>query len=311
MLKHIYIIMTSPNKFDVQTKTAIRTDFLTSNLSIKDIASKYNTTERVIGYMCRDLPKKNRKYSEDQKYKLIQFDENYFENIDSPNKAYFLGFITGDAHIAKDGSLLIELKDTDIEILETFKKELKSDHKIFFRERSVDINKISKITTYKSCNIKIMREKFIRDLRKHGINNSKSLICKIPDTVPLNLINNYIRGLFDSDGWWNIQESKYNTDSIFFGFVSSVESFIEEVQNILIKECNLNKVKIESRPGCWVLKYGGNDQCKRIFDYLYKNEGFKLKRKFDTANNHFNNIPKYFNNIISLKELLKKDNHAC
>ena len=34
--------------------------------------------------------------------KRMQFNENYFENIDTEAKAYFLGFIASDGHITKD-----------------------------------------------------------------------------------------------------------------------------------------------------------------------------------------------------------------
>ena len=63
-------------------------------------------------------------------------DEKYFEKIDSPEKAYWLGFIAADGNIYKrEGhlSLLsISIKDTDIKLLQEFQKELWNFPKLFF-----------------------------------------------------------------------------------------------------------------------------------------------------------------------------------
>lgn len=43
----------------------------------------------------------NNKYAKPRKKRIrkptIKCNENYFENIDTPNKAYYLGFIAGDS----------------------------------------------------------------------------------------------------------------------------------------------------------------------------------------------------------------------
>lgn len=58
------------------------------------------------------------------------YDEEYFKFIDTPEKAYWLGFIAADGNIYRReghlGLISISVKDSDIKLLENFKQELKT-----------------------------------------------------------------------------------------------------------------------------------------------------------------------------------------
>lgn len=57
--------------------------------------------------------------------------ENYFSNIDTPNKAYFLGLLFADGSVSKDNireaMIKIQLLNEDRQLLEKFKLEIVSD----------------------------------------------------------------------------------------------------------------------------------------------------------------------------------------
>lgn len=213
----------------------------------------------------------------------IKCNENYFETIDSPAKAYYLGFIAGDGHVCnKDNVLVINLAIKDEQFLIDFLKVLDSEHSVY--KRTTFLKKTQK--TYEGRTIKICRPKMVADLTKHGVGPNKSKELSISPTIPENLIKHFIRGIIDSDGCWHVDL----INNIHCSFLSSVYSFAEEISTILIRECKLNTVKILTKEGCWNTRWCGNIQCKRIYDYLYSEGGPYLQRKYELSTNHFESL---------------------
>ena len=65
---------------------------------------------------------------------------------------------------------------------------------------------------------------------------------------------------------------------------------IKKIQNILIKNCNLNKTKLinhHSASFICYLEYSGNTQMQRIYHFLYDNAATFLDRKHDRIKNCF------------------------
>ena len=74
-------------------------------------------------------------------YITYSLDENYFDELDTPNKAYILGFFYADGNVGKDNySIQIALQSRDVHILNEMKKEFKINKPLVFDERS-KINK--------------------------------------------------------------------------------------------------------------------------------------------------------------------------
>lgn len=269
--------------------------YLNTNLIESEIAKKcnlpYGTIRRIIkkyNPITRD-----RKNSDKQLDNLIKINENYFENIDTPDKAWILGFIAGDGclHTIKDSKYLITigLSEKDISVLEKIKHFLNSEHNILYE--NVSDGQSNKI--HKSVKLAIGRKKIFNDLVKLGISPDKSSILNFPD-ISENLIVDFIRGIHCSDGNWFID----NDNQITFGIACPVLNFLETLQNILIKNCDLNKNKLTMNNNCYKLSYMGNEQCRRIYNYLYpdypqyENNYPRLDRKYNYAKNHFDNLDK-------------------
>ena len=117
----------------------------------------------------------NRKY---------HFRENYFENIDSEDKAYWLGFVWADGYLGKD-ALEIELHIKDRDHLVEFQEDLCDNHKIYERVRP---------TTH-ACRLILGSQKLVKDLIKLGYKEKL-----IPNNLSVDLERHFIRGLFDGDG---------------------------------------------------------------------------------------------------------------
>lgn len=122
----------------------------------------------------------------------LHYNESYFEKIDTPDKAYWLGFIYADGCVYKGTDnysyrLQINLKDDDKAHLDKFQQAIGSSYKI-------DHN-----TKTNSVSLKINSTKMCTNLIKHGVVCGKSLIIKKP-TIDKALIPHFVRGLFDGDG---------------------------------------------------------------------------------------------------------------
>lgn len=206
--------------------------------------------------------RRNKVKIRDRAYKYINYaDYDYFSNINTPNKAYVLGFIVADGCNYK--GLHIGLQKRDKEVLEFITKELKYKGRIYEDEKYVKLV--------------IKSKKISEDLSKLGVIPRKSHFTYFPD-IPEELWNHFIRGVFDGDGCIHIEKNKVKT----FNIIGNI-TLIERIQDILVDKCNLQKIKLghsKRHPENIVsVTYRGNQQIDRIYEYLYKEASFALSRK--------------------------------
>lgn len=72
--------------------------------------------------------------------KNLNIKEDFFEVIDSEEKAYFLGLLFTDGSVSKpertrSSSIRLQLKESDIKIIEIFKNILNIESKIYYDKR--------------------------------------------------------------------------------------------------------------------------------------------------------------------------------
>ena len=106
----------------------------------------------------------------------LNLDISYFEEIDCPKKAYWLGYICSDGCINHNLDK-VTLISKDKEIINKFKEDIGSEHKISIR------NIYDKRTgkTYHSYSIQITNRIFVSNILKHGLNDYKPLNTKLPN----------------------------------------------------------------------------------------------------------------------------------
>ena len=250
------------------------------------IAEKYNICKQSVrriwernGILARPRPR----------YKCnptIKCDDSYFEDINNPERAWVLGFVAGDGSITSGHTLEIGLSIKDLTLLEKISKFLKSDHKLVYGNHYM--KKYDK--SYPFCRLRIDRSKYYDDLIKWGIGPNKSHVLSIPKIEEW-LVPHFIRGMICSDGCFSIDE----TNTIIFSLACPVYSFLEEVQRILMKNCELAEIKIrkiDENNKAYVLRYGGNYQVRKIFEYLYQDNmgNAYLERKYNYCKKHFYNL---------------------
>lgn len=232
------------------------------------LSIKYNVSDRTISSWIRNLGIKTKQKSG----KISNCNEDYFEKIDNPNKAYLLGFITADGAITgkKDrdpGTCSIEIRDKDCDLLLFAQKEINPSATIidcYYK------NKRNKKISFNS-------KKICRDLSKYGIIKNKSKIIKeVPiNFIPKELLPYYFRGLIDGDGCIH----KDGKISIYSGSFD----FIKSVQEVLCKEANIKKLKIYKGTS-YFISWSSKKDRQNLYNYLYKdkiNNAYYYKRKYE------------------------------
>jgi hypothetical protein len=203
-------------------------------------------------------------------------DLNFFEEIDSKEKAYILGLIYSDGSIDKDG-YGFSFSSKDYEQISLFRNLLKSEHKIC-EIKSFD-HRTNK--TYNRYSLHICSKKVTSDLLKIGLANNKSFDCNFPE-FSKEFIWHFIRGLFDGDGC--ITEGKKEGQLSFTQILSgSLYSNIKDFFN----ECGLNKTKDQiknsfNNKNIYSIKYSSFKDLKYLYDNIYyDSDGLRLERKFE------------------------------
>jgi len=126
---------------------------------------------------------------------MYEVNQDYFKSIDTEDKAYWLGFIYADGYLNKNGNTFgIELKDTDIEHLIAFGKDIESNRPIKI------YNKNSTFGPQVNCRWVCSNKILYNDLIKHGLTATKSYDGKFPIVDDVQYMKDVIRGIFDGDG---------------------------------------------------------------------------------------------------------------
>jgi len=211
--------------------------------------------------------------------KKYYYDDNFFEKIDSEAKAYYLGLLYADGYINNlDNYNYVELTllISDKEILEKFYNELKSNRKIIIIEKKTGLY----------ARLVINSEKIVSDLIKLGCTNKKTHTLKFPENLDDDLIHHMIRGFFDGDGCiWSNKNNDYNIQfDGNYDFLIGIEKYFIKKLNVN-KKIKLSKRHLERKDNIVILKYGGNNITKAIYNLLYYKATLffiRKKNKFDS-----------------------------
>lgn len=200
------------------------------------------------------------------KQNLCAFNENFFEIIDTEEKAYWLGFFYADGYISKDSNHVeLSLKGDDIEHLKKLVKSLN-----FIKDKHLSQDNVR-------CRFLVNNKKFKENLIRQGCLPQKSLILTFPTEkqVPKNLVKDFVRGYIDGDG------------SVMIGLNHKGERVKPRLSIIgtknfltsLIDEMNWKVNKISPAGKAYSIEWGG----QYVFEYiesLYKDAKIYLDRKY-------------------------------
>jgi hypothetical protein len=220
---------------------------------------------------------------------------DFFENIDSEDKAYWLGFLMADGCVTTVGGMIpnvvvLLLAEKDKEQIVKWHQAINSDHNIqtysnVCWQKSSRGEKLD-ATNYKRCVSQHYSRKMCSDLIRLGCTPRKSNTLKFPN-LPPHLIHHFIRGYFDGDGSisWEIRGTQPKID--FCG----TKQFLEGVKYHLEVKPKIHDYKHSK---AFALRIGGKRQVKRIAEYLYFDATVFMVRKRERFNPLIGEIPAGF-----------------
>ena len=202
-----------------------------------------------------------------RKYTL---NENYFEKIDTEEKAYWLGFILADGYIGlrngKESALEIVLAKKDLDHLHKFKNAIGYGGPVYL------------IKNDSMCRLNVYGLTFVGHIVDKGIGTKKSLISKPIFFEEDSLQKAFWRGCFDGDGTVFWAHSKIRASRLSLGIIGTKD--ICEAFSIYVKKhCPTQSNNLEKRPGCYRWLMTGNKYCKIFLEHLYKDASIFLDRK--------------------------------
>jgi len=207
----------------------------------------------------------------------VSLDHYYFQNIDTEEKAYWLGFIAADGCVHQNLGkwyFSIQLSSVDYEHLVKLKTALGFSGKT---SRASSSNKITgKI--YSGVRFSARSSALVGCLLDCGITPRKSLTLE-PWDGPPELMRHYWRGLIDGDGF--IWKNQLHRDWAigFCGSEAMVREFREYLAGVGVKGGSLSKYS----EGHYRIRYCGTLITKTIVSLMYENCTVYLERKMSKA----------------------------
>lgn len=259
-------------------------EYIEDKVSISSLAEKYKISEKSFALY---LKEKNLTRWHGDSASRYEVNENYFETIDSADKAYWLGMLFADGSVCvrddNRGSLVtLELADFDINHLQKFKEALKYTGPIHHRSNRP------------TASVRICRNKMVSDLIKYGCVPNKTNEGWIELEAIKNFELDFVRGFLDGDGY--IESRDFGKYRIVFTIKS--KKVLESINAILVnyhpefeKDGNYYRLRIERKQDFF-----------KLLEDLYSEAGVYLDRKYYIAQARLNARPTQ----QSFRELGKK-----
>ena len=197
---------------------------------------------------------------------------NFFETIDTEEKAYWLGFVAGDGRVTSNlQSCSIGLQLGDKEHLEKFAKCFNNYYKV----KTIDYGAKEE---HPQARISISSKKCCEDLIKYGVTPRKSFTLKANmEMIPQELQRHFFRGYFDANGSIYCSHpdrtNGYNYDEWGCNFVGSYEMMKS------IKEFFKTESPIRPRKSVYGIEWNGTLPSYDILKILYEDCTIFLTRK--------------------------------
>ena len=126
-----------------------------------------------------------------------KFNRDFFEEIDSTEKSYFLGWIFCDGNIKGTDSCRLQLHPKDLIVLEKFVNCVEGN------KNMIKIEKDFYPTLY------LNSRKMVTDLNEYGCIPNKTHVL-IPPTLKEDYYNSFWRGCWEADGSISIVDKRYS-----------------------------------------------------------------------------------------------------
>lgn len=239
-------------------------------VSVKTILN----TLRKIGVFIRGPAINSRKYP---------INENFFDSIDTQEKAYFLGYLFADG--CNSGKRInLNLSEKDLDILKIFNKLIHPKGKPLYKNGPRKSTLLNGQVAHTKTNYHLTIENghIAQILSSYGCTPRKTNTLDFPKFINPNLIPHFIRGYFDGDGSLCLFGRKPPYINAYIS-ITSTRKFCTEIQKIIKKELNVNSRILEKTYKTENVVEMRITEAKHVNSFLtwiYKNSTIHLKRKY-------------------------------
>jgi len=253
--------------------------------SVKEIAQQTGCTRQTIYRVLRSnnvrlqglrepSSFKGRRHSEESKQKnrlahlgkepgnkFHRVNEGYFEFIDSPEKAYWLGFIMADGCVhERRGTWYFHWTSKDREVLDRFLSDIGATYRV-------------KAMGSGFYHISFANQRFVKHLMSHGVIPNKTFRSEFPD-LDQSLISHFARGLFDGDGSMCLLHGR----QLCLTFAGGSFALLDRLRRIISGTTGADRKQLYGGGGCYRLVYYGSNAVK-VGSWLYQDARRYLSRK--------------------------------
>lgn len=253
---------------------------------LREIERQMGLTHVALGNRLRKMKVKIRDRTHYDKYiRKAQFkDRNWFDEIDSEEKAYWLGFLYADGCNHRRGKThkhgccyltCISLRERDGYMLNNLNDSLMKDR--------FSLTNIEKEGNRQNQIRFGVYDKHLSDtLLKWGLKPRKSFTLKWPSFLREDLYRHFLRGYIDGDGTicFTIAHKRKCTTG-YVGLISSVD-FCRSARDWLSKNgfsAKMTTLKKYTKPMA-IIRTTSSYEAIRICDFIYKDAKIYLKRKY-------------------------------
>jgi hypothetical protein len=235
-----------------------------------------------------------------KKLPSYKVNEDYFDEINSPDKAYWLGFIWCDGYVARRERKGLESFEIKVSLSSIDKSHI--EKLAICLETNIPIREYAIYGVYegnREARLLIAKSSFGRKLYyNYGIVPYRDNMEKLLEMLPHEYYRDFLRGMVDADGSIisrDIVHKSSNRKEFSIGLTTN-KTLVEFFNHVLIEEGLTQtryKLSTKNDGDPYVvyrnLRITGNNIVEKILDWLYENSEMHLDRK----RNKYMEIKKY------------------
>lgn len=202
-----------------------------------------------------------------------KINENFFESIDTQERAYVLGLWYADGYNALNKRIVLTLQASDKEILEKVSKAMESTIPVHIRTYKHEWYPKGKTSAY----LEIARKKMSLDLAALGCGQKKTDRIRFPSFIPVQYQRHFIRGFMDGDGCiYKRVSGRYTNFTVTF---IGNPDFIEDLRRVIGARFGRTYCVSKQYGKIKTLHIVGNKQSREFLDWIYQDASIYLERK--------------------------------
>lgn len=190
----------------------------------------------------------------------LDLNETYFSEINSTEKAYWLGMLYGDGSLCEPetGNSRLSLGLQEREHVTAFRDAIEAEHEIS------DDNGL--------YHISVRNTELTNDLLRHGLGPDKTHSASLPELSDSGSRAAFVRGLFDADGHVG-QHNRFN-----------ITGASEERFHRLLGWLPVQGTVVDRNDGAFTLRVGGSERLEQLYGWMYP-DGEETTPKLDRKYN--------------------------